>query len=650
MDDHWSTDVEDCPPILSMNPDDDDGWGSDEDGWGSDEDGDASSHRSTTSANPDTDEGWEGPVGGQEGPTMDDHSLVGLDVHEVSSYSAHGVAHKPLTSTTLGSAIAALDVPMVERLLRSSDAQIRDSFGNSLLHLVALPTPKEVIKHPPRPWSELVQAASHIISLLISCGTHVDTRNNEGLTPLFCAIWLDKWRFFPVEHRSGAPDWTIWSSGHVITALLDAGASPVVTRIGDFGRPYKASFLNAWINMEPSYSGCPDFYDDILRSIIARMPSLSDRSVAPSLPFMFGKIRHVSHVLRIILDSNHPYPLDVNAINFGTTPLLRALGMNLAREFGKNDIENEKREAREIIDLATLLLDAGARPDFVSVDGSTAVSCILHRRNEYEEPVADILRHIVGWNARFNEDEMSHSKLVEITPTSVLAELLYDGKLLLASLLMKYGMKGRHHEKLGAESVPRVILRQKPKTVADIVLCGKGKTNEYYTELDRFSMIYHDEIGAPVQGPLGREGSDSGNNVGPTTQRNKWNDETNGNPLRTAIHELGSDFVELIRRNFITGTLFDFCFVDMPEDPPKPNWRRDTFHCVPRTREFTSESSYGLRRVRSTSYLSDRRWPADAATRVKNFFRYQADLFASQGWMAMPFIMDELRFADSENG
>lgn len=70
---------------------------------------------------------------------------------------------RPLMSSPLGAAVAALDVPLVRELLPDHDSQVLDSNGNTLLHLIANPQINDDAASAFSSWEELVDRATEVV-------------------------------------------------------------------------------------------------------------------------------------------------------------------------------------------------------------------------------------------------------------------------------------------------------------------------------------------------------------------------------------------------------------------------------------------------------------------------------------------------------
>lgn len=185
-------------------------------------------------------------------------------------------------------------------------------------------------------------------------------------------------------------------------------------------------------------------------------------------------IDHAKNALTIL--NNQPCPLYIDSLDDnGDTPLLHLLRFP------------ENRDSDHIFSLARLLLDAGARADFVPVKEKTAISALFENRSLSNRARLDFMAYLVDCEARKDTNRpINHSKLVSVTPAWVLAKTLYEREIETTAFLIKHGMRHRLHDEVDFESAG-IIWSSASAKILDVAFCNEGITAKYFC-LRRRSM------------------------------------------------------------------------------------------------------------------------------------------------------------------
>ncbi|BCS27092.1 uncharacterized protein APUU_60140A [Aspergillus puulaauensis] len=225
-----------------------------------------------------------------------------------------------------------------------------------------------------------------------------------------------------------------WADGHTIIALLEAGADPVTTVEGE-------NILSLWLNGAHRASPSPERFDQVLIAIINRLPNIntkmdyygfgvSEKTILHRLvEDQFSDPSYVRRVLRIFLDADINRPLNIDGLDSsGRTSLLALL-----------DCINRWEPVQDnILETARAFIEAGARLDFVSASGDSALSSVIDAVN-FSQSLEEGRITVSNIEKVLTLDP--GAKLVDHLPVSVLAEALYRGHILIAAALLRHRMK-----------------------------------------------------------------------------------------------------------------------------------------------------------------------------------------------------------------
>ncbi|MCJ1378600.1 hypothetical protein MMC17_001699 [Xylographa soralifera] len=334
-----------------------------------------------------------------------------------------------LRSTPLGSAVARLGAENARLLLEEGhEAHLLDYKSNNLLHLIANPVLNNDGARAFRSWAELVGATTNVVNLLLKAGVNPEARNKEDGTPTPLLSTVDK------DLLGGRA----WAEGHVIVALLtadvnvNANANAIPT--SPDGRGW---ILHRWVGTDARTTRFPEAYSIVLDAIISHTEDLNansgGRTAIHEVLRMSMELSQTTETIRSLINTSHLHPADINAADsVGDTPLLQILS---------------HRSVTETIDLAEFLVGAGARADIVSTRGKTAISAVCDSQYRVDEDDAKIIKFLVGITSGLDIGcEPDHTKLIDVTPTLILADAAFRGRISTVEFLLQHGMENRAGE------------------------------------------------------------------------------------------------------------------------------------------------------------------------------------------------------------
>jgi hypothetical protein len=309
---------------------------------------------------------------------------------------------------------------------------VEDKEGNNLIHMMAKSTvpDRAQARHN---WTETLNATREIIKVLVEHGVKIEAKNESGLTPLLATVS----RLIEHTHKNVDETQTPWLEGCAIIALIEAGANMTIIKFGD---PYP--YLDLWIYNANEDLCHPETYCDVLLCITERVKDLDFSALVHKA--IRGGLGYTSErAVHCLLSDLHPKPANVNALNDnGDTPLLAVLQSPCKER--KLSFESP---LESIISMASALLGAGAKLDFISSSGNTAIlSAVSDHRERWRSDDEDVrlMEFLLNFNHSIDAgSEAGHWKLVDITPTIALTRAAFMGWTRTLKFLLDHGMYNR---------------------------------------------------------------------------------------------------------------------------------------------------------------------------------------------------------------
>ncbi|KAF3916920.1 hypothetical protein ABW21_db0205346 [Orbilia brochopaga] len=459
----------------------------------------------------------------------------------------------PLLHTPLGAAVAALDATLVQQRLADNDVNILDYGDNTFLHLIADPQLNDDAASRVASWDELLQATKEVVHLLVESGLSTEAVNKEGSTPLLSTISRFKGAYYKHVYPNGEPGSNKYGEGHVIIALLEAGANvdkwvhvwgdtwdrdpiweeqPQDPDSEEEKVPNPLSTLDLWMRADPSTIRHPEKFEEVMRTLYSKVLNPNARREGKTILYRLVEsgmsVDRICHTIRTLLDSENPRPLNIDSLDdTGKTPFIHALRTVRANT------------ASEMIALADFFLELGARPEIISTKRATAITSVY--LNGFLGPGSrrEVIEHLLKATSS-SDDFPGHSKLVAVTPAWVLASAFYTGDVAIAKMLLKAGMKHRLHEIVKFPANPlrqcsrvpswralEVLSRQSPKmTVYDVAFYQLTMESKIWSN---YLYRYDDRLKSPSYSDRSfDEGDDSGDEA---TDNETWSckSSTHGN-------------------------------------------------------------------------------------------------------------------------
>ncbi|KAK6505893.1 hypothetical protein TWF481_007782 [Arthrobotrys musiformis] len=357
-----------------------------------------------------------------------------------------------LSTLPLGQAVTRRDVESVRKLLDEDPqcACVRDKEGNNLLHLMADSRVSDPAKARLN-WADTINTTREIVKILIEYRVDIEARNQSRMTPLY--VPFRKWLMPYSERSDGAQKG--WLEGHAVIALIEAGANiEIDLGNGDRRESFYDNLLEVWI-----HGSCEDFchsetYRDVLLSIMQRVEDLEPPNTY--LPLVHRVIRagtgpHSGEALRCLTSKLHSKPASVDSLNREEdTPLLALLISN-------NDVSKDFPDtALELtIDTAKALLECGARIDFTSESGNTAIlSAVSSHRTRWRSDDEDVqlMDFLLNFDRSIDDGlEPGCWRLINITPTAALTNAVCMGRPKTVKFLLEHGMHDRLNKRVTFE-------------------------------------------------------------------------------------------------------------------------------------------------------------------------------------------------------
>lgn len=402
--------------------------------------------------------------------------LDSSSIDRASEYTDEEDKPEWLHETPLGEAVASLDVPLVRKLLdENHNARITDQHFNTLLHVVANPRFNKA--HTFDSWTELLQATRDMVNMLVANGVKIDRENGSGCPPIlvtvanYCCQWVNETSNL-VYHQPISRRRTYWAQGHAIVALLEAGADTSWSKITRGWQAY--SILDICLHTLPQDTRFPETWDLVLKTLISKVPNLS--AIVGEEPTVHKLLRagiepdRLQVLLQKLMDPVNPRPYRIDCVDVKGNTALLALILERTKwsestirnplyddlsDYDESEDEDDDYGAGKMftsrtVGLIKTLVGAGARLDYLSTMGDTVLTMAYSapwRYDLYERHVvSNMLQLILMGSCLPGHCKPGHSRLVDVTPTWILADAIHRGRTKIAGLLLKYGMKDRLHE------------------------------------------------------------------------------------------------------------------------------------------------------------------------------------------------------------
>ncbi|KAG9228081.1 hypothetical protein BJ875DRAFT_528876 [Amylocarpus encephaloides] len=267
----------------------------------------------------------------------------------------------------------------------------------------------------------IATATREITKALIDHGVDLEAQNESDLTPLLVTVeatFLGS--VIEVNDTDTNETQAPWIEGCATIALLEAGANMAINL--DDRRGGYDSFLDVWIHAANGDFCHPDTYRDVLLSIMKRVQNLDSVGGPTELVHKLIKGEGACNfgvAIQCLLSERHLNPADVDALDDdGNTPLLALLKRSIL--------------LASTIDMVTILLNAGARLDFVSSQGNTAILSAVSNQREIvrsDEEDVKLMEFLINFDSSLDAaSKPGRCKLIDITPTIALAQAAFLGR------------------------------------------------------------------------------------------------------------------------------------------------------------------------------------------------------------------------------
>ena len=331
-----------------------------------------------------------------------------------------------METNALCQAVIIGEVDIVRFLLQQgADALRKDDKNRNLLHLLSFANiATKSVGHKfygwtlHGSWEKRLAATKEIVQLLLDAGVDIHER---------CNAYNEH---TPLTQSSRPPD----CCEHVTLALLQAGADANAS-----ANDSQETALHGWAGQDARHLEHPEAYPLIMEELVKRTRALdSTEDIYQRTPLHnVASGRYSLEQVRTNIEKltkRDTTPADINFPDKdGYTPLMLSCCFR-----------------EEIAERASIFLEYGARPDYITDEGENVITTITHNTFLMDEESCRLIEMFLFDR---NFDTAKRKKFILETDVAALGAACYDGKAKTIQLLLDLGMHTRINEETRARGI-----------------------------------------------------------------------------------------------------------------------------------------------------------------------------------------------------